>query len=77
MDDFDVKIPLSEADSLLSNKHFKKNLPLTIFVADYKYSNNSMPIVNEVYEAYKCRGGYNFVVSTVFHLIISLKSEGN
>lgn len=62
----DIRIPLIEADSLLSNPMFKKELPLVIFLQGL-LGGQKTPIyqmVDKLYEAYKSRGGYNFVVRT-------------
>lgn len=67
-DGLDEKIPLLQAELLVSSKAFKKDWPLVILITgwntDYNVSWN--PALDTVYEAYKCRGGINFLVSLFF-----------
>lgn len=64
-DGLDVEVPLLNAESLWSHEKFDKNLPLVILITGWNTNYNVTwnPALDTVYKAYKCRGGYNFVVS--------------
>lgn len=62
-EDDNVTIPLLESDDLWSNDLFNKNFNTVILVTGWT-SNINEPnrAIDTIYNAYKARGGYNFVV---------------
>ncbi|XP_055628001.1 vitellogenin-1-like isoform X2 [Toxorhynchites rutilus septentrionalis] len=62
-DDDNVTIPLLESDFLWSNPLFKEHLNTTILVTGWTSNiNGSNRAIDTLFNAYKARGGYNFVV---------------
>lgn len=66
-DGSDYKTPLLKTESLWSHEKFNKDLPLVILITgwntNYNVSENNA--LDTIYEAYRCRGGYNFVVGVL------------
>lgn len=72
----DEKIPLQHAELLLTSAKFRKDLPLVILITGWNtdYNVTWNPALDKVYDAYRCRGGINFVVSGF--LIFQCKCKG-
>lgn len=68
VDDLNVKVPLHQAESLLSDEKFNRDFPLVIYISDYELDEFPSFTAIPLYKAYKCRGGHNFVVS-IFYLV--------
>lgn len=71
--DVDEKIPLLQGELLLASKSFNKDWPLVILITGWNtdYGTNWNPALDPVYQAYKCRGGINFLVSVFFFPLLA------
>lgn len=60
-----ISVPLNEPDKLWALADFNTELPLVILVTGWttNFNESANSALDTVYEAYKCRGGVNFVVS--------------
>lgn len=65
----DYLIPLTSPDQLWKHEKFNPSWPLVVLVTGWNTNYNDSIIDNwaldQVYEAYHCRGNINFVVSVV------------
>lgn len=60
-DQDNVTISLSTPEHLFNHPKFHMNWNVVLFVTGWN-TNTSDEIVSALYDAYRCRGGYNFVV---------------
>lgn len=65
VDGIDYAIPVTQAETLWSHEKFNKSLPLALLVTGWttNYNNTANLVLDTIYNAYRCRGGHNFVVS--------------
>lgn len=56
-----VTISLSNSEYLFNHPKFHMNWNVVLFVSGWD-SNRSDATISALYDAYRCRGGYNFVV---------------
>lgn len=63
--DKNISVPLEQPQKLWSQSDFKKDLPLVVMITGWKTNfNETNDALDTVFNAYKCRGNVNFVVST-------------
>lgn len=62
-DQDNVTIPLSDSEYLFNHPKFRMNWNVVLFVAGWNL-NVTDETITALYNAYRCRGGYNFVVRT-------------
>lgn len=69
-DQKDYLIPLTRPDLLWTHEKFNRDWPLVLFVTGWTTNYNESMVdnwaLNQLYDAYHCRGNYNFVVSVLF-----------
>lgn len=87
--DSDIKIPFIETHSMLTQKGFKKISPLVIYIhgtfgyynetvarlLNYEFVREQTITPEKMYEAYRCRGDFNFVVSVFNCFLIMFLSK--
>lgn len=65
--DQNISIPLSKPIELWARKEFDANLPLVMMITGWTTNANDSknPTLDQIYEAYRCRGNVNFVVKLI------------
>lgn len=64
-----ISVPLSDPEKLWSHEEFNRDWPLVIMINGWKTNFNNTSestAADSIYEAYRCRGKYNFVVLHFF-----------
>lgn len=63
--DDNISVPMDQPEKLWALKEFDVNLPLVVMVTGWttNFNDSSIPTLDGIYRAYRCRGGVNFVVS--------------
>lgn len=60
----DIRVPLTTPENLWTLKEFNPNLPLVMMITGWttNFNDPENPTLDKIYNAYSCRGNYNFVV---------------
>lgn len=62
--DVDIRVPLTTPEDLWTLKEFNPDLPLIMMITGWttNFNDPTNPTLDKIYNAYSCRGNYNFVV---------------
>lgn len=66
-----VTIPLYDSEYLFNHPKFRMNWNVVLFVSGWNV-NASNETITAMYNAYRCRGGYNFLVRIFDHKNVSI-----